>query len=161
MTRLGRFLLSYVLWMASSCGKLEGQTFAMTVPVAQQLQQVAADSLEHVYCLHGLDMPDTLLISVAIPVPLTFSTPHNAGSTVGCLGLAVWHNHPVPADSAPAAYLYFTMTDQHTFLTYEQAPLAIVGVRSGAWCTWTRSQVKKAWDLHLVPLRPIEGQCHG
>jgi hypothetical protein len=152
------FLSSALLCIAASC--VEAQAFVMSDAVAVQLRQAAASPTEHVYCLFGTWTRDSLVATSALPQAESLSTNHNVVAQTGCLALAVWHNHPVPADSVPASYLYFTTTDQHTFLTWEQAPIAIVGVRGGAWCAWTRLEIKRAWDLHLVPLRPVVGQCH-
>jgi hypothetical protein len=159
VSSVSRTLVAWLFWFGSCTSQVKPQAISMTDTVSAQLTSASAAPTEHVYCLYGTTVPGNFWISQAVEQLATFSDGHNVAAPTGCPALAVWHNHPVPADSEPRTYLYFTMTDQHTFLTEEEAPLAFVGVRGGMWCGWSRHQVKQAWDLHVVVLGPVTGQC--
>ena len=138
------------------------QTVKVDSLLFEQLQPYAADTLEHIVCLYGSTHGDTIQLS-SFYLPEQHPLGHHGavGDADKCrAALAIWHDHAVPLDSAAwkRDYLYFTLTDQHTFLTTSIAPIAIVGV-SGIWCLWTRAQVQEAWARNLTPLPAIWEQC--
>lgn len=136
------------------------QVVTMDTHVQARLDSLAETPTEHVVCIYGVVDPDTVFLLSLRQQAESLSAAQTVVAVEPCnTALAVWHNHPVPADSTPAGYLYFTKTDQATFLRYEQALLAFVGVRTRRWCMWTRRQVTEAWTRNLTPLWPIAGQC--
>lgn len=128
----------------------------------------ARSTTEHVVCLYGSTEPTHIRLTKALVPeqhPITAGSQNNenrqgvSAAVEPCASaIGIWHNHPSPPDSA-RGYLYFTTTDQHTFLYEHQAMVAFVGVSDGAWCMWTRAQVRNAWNDHLVPAPSVTGQC--
>src|SRR5256885_2003670 len=123
----------------------------------------AHSTTEHVVCLYGSTEPTHIRLTEALVPeqhPNTVGSPnsenHQGTSAViePCASaIAIWHNHPSSLDSAKG-YLYYSMTDQHTFLYENQAIVAFVGVSDGSWCMWTRGQLRSVWDAHLVTAPP-------
>ena len=138
------------------------QTVKVDSLLFEQLQPYAADTIEHIACLYGSVHGDTVqLSSYYLPNQAPIGRHGASADTDGCrAALAIWHDHAVPLDSAKQKldYLYFTLTDQHTFITTTNAPIAIVAV-AGVWCLWTRQQVQAAWARNLTPLPMIVEQC--
>lgn len=157
--KIGRTLIAWLLWAGACWGQLRGQmTVSVDTTVLQRLDALAKDSVEHVACLYGSASPrGFFVVAYELPSQEPIGT-HNVAAADCPTALAHWHHHPVPADSSRERYLYYSMTDQHSFLTTSNAPIAFIGV-PGKWCMWTRLQVKEGWDTHQVPLRVIEGQC--
>jgi hypothetical protein len=149
-----------VLWALALPAR--AQTVKVDSLLFEQLQPYAADTIEHIVCLYGSTHGDTVQLS-SFYLPNQNPLGHH-GATADAdkcaAALAIWHDHAVPRDSAKQKldYLYFTLTDQHTFLTTTNAPIAIVGV-DGVWCLWTRQQVQAAWAKNLTPLPMIVEQC--
>jgi len=129
--------------------------------VRDSLSKFSSDSIEHLVCLDGRAIGDTVYFD-AMRIPEQQASAHGVtvqGTHTGCgSALAVWHNHPKQAGETAEMGLYFSSSDQNTFLRYEEALFAIVGV-DGAMCLWTRRQVHAGWLLNLTPLPPIEKQC--
>lgn len=91
---------------------------------------------------------------------MQYSTSHSASAeSCGPSTLGHWHNHPLDVGKTATDMLYYSLTDQHTFVTSESAPFAFVGTANGHWCYWTRTQVKKGWAENRTPLLLVEGQC--
>lgn len=159
MTRLGRWLFLWALW-AGSCEGLPGQSVAIDSTLARALDQLSRDSVEHVACIYGRTAPDTFFLAFyTLPKQTPIGTHNVASDEDACwAALAHFHNHPVPKDSVAESYLYYSLTDEHTFTKTINAPLAIVGV-PGAWCIWTRRQVVQGYAMNLTPLPPVLDQC--
>ncbi len=136
------------------------QAVSVDSQVVQALDALAHDSVEHIACLYGRTAPDTFfLTTVGFPAQKPIGTHNVVGDTGDCWSaLAHWHNHPVPRDSVAESYLYYSLTDEHTFTRTTNTPLAIVGV-PGAWCIWTRRQVLQGYIANLTPLPPVPAQC--
>lgn len=128
----------------------------------EQLQPYARDTIEHVVCLYGRVSRDTAyLSSFLVPNQRPLGTHGASADTEDCrAAFAIWHDHAVPLDSAKQklSYLYFTLTDTHSFLASSNAPYAIVAV-DGVWCVWTRQQVEVAWARNIIMLPPEWEQC--
>lgn len=134
------------------------------------MDSFTADSTEHVVCFGGTVTDDAIsLYNPYVPEqhPFVQSMPNGTtqpGTSVDMgicsRAIAIWHNHPVPRDSIPSTYLFFTLTDQRTFLDETSALVAMVGVRDGSWCWWSRAQVVVASRDHRN-IAPIKGQCEG
>lgn len=129
--------------------------------IRSTLNTFGRDSIEHLVCLDGRAEGDTVFIeAMRIPEQEQSRTGVVRRGKVGCgASLIVWHNHPVGGvDETPESNLYFSSSDQNTFLRYEEALLAIVAT-PGYMCLWTRRQVHAGWALNLTPLPAIEKQC--
>jgi hypothetical protein len=119
--------------------------------------------VEHVYCVENIPSGTT---PGFFALEATMERNDHEAIAVACMDMlpkasAVWHNHVfVASDVAPRAenMCYFTKTDQHTFLTYEKAPIAVVQVNSAVKCWWTREQVLEGWSQNLTPLPAIPEQ---
>lgn len=151
-----------VVLAALTAFALSANAQAVTVDssVAKALDSLARDSIEHVACLYGHSAPDTFyLTAYGLPAQIPIGTHNVVGHAGDCWSaLAHWHNHPVPKDSVAESYLYYSLTDEHTFTRTTNTPLAIVGV-PGAWCIWTRQQVLDGYLRNLTPLPPYPRQC--
>lgn len=155
--KVGAALLVFGAAMADrACGQAVVVDSAVAIP----LQRLAQDSVEHVACIYGRAVPDTFyLTSFTLPIQKPLGTHNVAADTNDCWSaLAHWHNHPVPKDSVAASYLYYSLTDEHTFTKTENAPLAVVAV-PGVWCIWTHRQVQEGYDMNLTPLPGKPQQC--
>jgi len=128
----------------------------------QQLAEAASGTTEHVWCLTGMLASSGYHLTSGYELPSLPTTVAGqpgvvASDTCGPV-LAVWHNHPIAAGESARDVLYFTKTDQHTFIWYELAPIAIVGA-GDKWCYWTRDQVLQGWKDNLSPLPAVPEQC--
>lgn len=159
VTRLERTLLWLVCWIGS-CGEIRAQAVKIDSSIAHALDALAHDSVEHAACIYGRTVPDTFfLLSYTLPKQTPVGTHGLSADDNDCWSaLAHWHSHPVPRDSAPENYLYYSLTDEHTFAKTTNVPLAIVSV-PGARCLWTRRQVVRGYDMNLTPLPPAPEQC--
>lgn len=140
---------------------LSAQRLRFADSISAKLRTYAADSVEHLVCLDGHVTGDTVSIdAMREPTQIGSATGvRRQNDQQGCgVTLIVWHNHPTAAGDSAWSNLYFSLSDQNTFLRYEVALYAIVGVR-GAWCMWTRDEVHAGWLLHLVPLPAIAERC--
>ena len=128
----------------------------------EQLQPYARDTIEHIVCLYGRTTQDTVFLSSFLVPKQTIIGTHSASADPDYCraAIAIWHDHAVPRDSAAykLRYLYFTLTDTHSFIISSNAPYAIVGV-DGEWCVWTRQQIQTAWARNIIVLPPVPEQC--
>ena len=149
-----------ILAWGGACRELYGQQVAIAPEVLQALDRLSRDSVEHVACLYGETVPDTIkLLMYQVPPQSPIGTHSVRANTDGCFAaLAHWHSHAVPPDSSGQNYLYYSFTDTRTFLTTSQAPVAMVGV-PGIVCVWTRREVKAADDAHLIVLPSVPVHC--
>jgi hypothetical protein len=155
-----RTVVAYFLWLITTCGGAFGQNVFVDAATASALNELAKDSVEHVACLYGFTRPDSVfVISYALPRQAPIGTHNVTDAADDCAAALVhWHSHTVPKDSVAPAYLYYSLTDEHSFINTTQAMLAAVGV-PGGWCIWTRLQVLEGYHRNLTPLPPVRSQC--
>ena len=153
------FALAWSLLTLCYACELGAQEVIMDSSVAAVLDSLARDSVEHVVCLYGATKPGTVaLLAYTMPRQQPIGT-HNVSAAVeDCLAaIGHFHNHPIPKDSTAASYLYYSLTDEHSFIKSSQALIALVGV-PGMVCGWTRQQVQEGLAMNLTPLPAIPAQ---
>lgn len=160
MKIIERIAFALLVLGSAFASKACGQSVALDSNIASQLDALARDSVEHVACLYGFTKPGVVaLTDVVFPRQTPIGT-HNASASIeDCFAaLALWHNHPVPKDSTAPDYLYYSFTDEHSFVSYSTAMIALVGV-PGVMCSWNRTQVQDGLGQHLLKLPPVHEQC--
>lgn len=160
------------LWLALWLGSAAPPAYhiLMTRDVSDELGALAdSATVEHVRCLFGVTLPDTMVIFRTFEPQVREATPLAVGHEE-CPGypLAIWHNHlagvtitgEIRKGWDPRHSCYLSRLDLNDGSEVQAPKLQFVQVDRDTSCWWTQLQiVSQSWGIQMLPAMP--GQRSG